>query len=134
MQIIITKTDKEELLVEFNNGVSEETLTFSTAIAMFFGGLEGVVQKALKEFKGSKEAKALFEEKTYDSLDTFFSILLANLFPNIDPHKFDLTSAAIVKAQDEIIEEAYSKGKTYDEALKAYEEKALEYIKKRKAQ
>ena len=52
-------------------------------------------------------------------------------FPDIQPREFDLSDAGLLYAQDKIIEDAAKKGITYDEALKKYEEKAKEYVRKK---
>lgn len=69
-------------------------------------------------------------EDLYDSMDYLFYKFMERTFPDIQPREFDLTDAAVLYAQDQIIKRAEKKGITYDEALKQYEDKAKAYVKK----
>ena len=65
-------------------------------------------------------------------MDSCFAIALKNIFPGIDPAEFDLSDAAIVYAQDQIINKALDEGKTWEEVKNEYENLAVEYINARK--
>ena len=68
----------------------------------------------------------------YDVLDDGFSNFLSKVFPEIDVNEFNLSAAAIVYAQDQIIQKAEAEGKTYKEMLAEYEAVADKYIKEKR--
>lgn len=70
-------------------------------------------------------------EDLYDSIDYLFYKFMERTFPDVQPREFDLSDAGLLYAQDKIIDEAAKKGMTYEEALKHYEAKAKEYVKKK---
>lgn len=77
------------------------------------------------------------EEVEYLSLrlEEVFGRCFFNIFPEYAPqegNEFDLCDAAIIKAQDDIIKEAEATGKTFQEVLQSYNEKAKEYVNARK--
>ena len=68
----------------------------------------------------------------YDIVDDGFANLLKKVFPEIDVGEFDLTAAAVVYAQDQIIQKAEKEGKTYKEMLDEYEKVADKYIQEKR--
>jgi hypothetical protein len=54
-------------------------------------------------------------------------------FPDVQPREFDFSDAAMLYAQDKIIEEAHRKGLSFEEAMKKYESRAKEYVRQKKA-
>lgn len=104
-----------------------EGMLYSEIFAMLMQSLEAVTRETVKDITDAEDREIIF-----DTIDAAFGRFLRNVFPDIDPHEFDLTDAAIVKAQDEIINDAHKRGITFEQALKEYEDKAKEYIDARK--
>lgn len=98
-------------------------LSFDGIIAFSMSFMESACKDFLKANKD--EAESL-----YDSMDYLFYKFMERVFPDVQPREFDLSDAGLLYAQDMIINEAAKKGMTYDEALKHYEAKAKEYVKK----
>lgn len=113
----------DEVTVEF-----KESTSFIDAVDLVMTGLEALVGHFIDTTGMEIEDK----ERLYDDIDSLFGKFLQKVFPDINPREFDLTDAAIVKAQDEIINDAHARGITFDEALREYEDKAKEYIDARK--
>lgn len=130
MRIIISDTAEGEVLVEFEKTFNEEQgISFGDIYARFMVGLEGAVRTILKEVP-VKDKKA-FREHMYDVLDDGFGNFLTKVFPEINVGEFDLTAAAVVYAQDQIIQKAEAEGKTYQEMLDEYEAIADAYVKEK---
>lgn len=104
-----------------------EGMLYSEVFATLMQSLEAVTRETVKDITDAEDREIIF-----DTIDAAFGQFLRNVFPDIDPHEFDLTDAAIVKAQDEIINDAHKRGITFEQALKEYEDKAKEYIDARK--
>ena len=88
-------------------------------------GLSEVTVKLLKEVD-TEDREAL-----YMSLDAVLQRFLLDMFPEFelaDDEKFTLSDAALIKAQDDIINEAHKEGITFNEALARYEREAEEYF------
>lgn len=109
-----------------NVGFDEE-MFYGDVFDLLMKSLETVTKEAVQRITEAKDRETLF-----DAIDAAFNIFLREVFPDIDPHEFDLTDAAVVKAQDEIINDAYERGITFEQALQEYEDKAKEYIDARK--
>lgn len=126
MEIRLVKVD-DKVEVECSAGAPEsEPMNYEHIVTMLMAGLDGATRTILKD---SDEKLQSF---LYDQLDGIFGAFLERLFPNIDPDEFTLTEAAIVKAQDEIINEAFNREITLEEALKEYEDKAKAYVEQRR--
>lgn len=130
--MIITIKDIESGEVE----IAAEKQFFDTEDANFeqiyqrlMVALEGITEEFLKTIEVSDKDK--FRQNMYDILDGGFGQFLKKVFPEIKLGDFDLTAAAIVKAQDEIIREAAEQGISYEEMLDKYNELANEYVKAR---
>lgn len=104
-----------------------EGMLFSETFSLLMQALEAVSREVVKDITDTEDRETIF-----DAIDAAFGQFLRSVFPDIDPHEFDLTDAAIVKAQDEIINDAHKRGITFEQALKEYEDKAKEYIDARK--
>lgn len=104
-----------------------EGMLYSEIFDTLMQSLEAVTRETVKDITDAEDREIIF-----DTIDAAFGQFLRNVFPDIDPHEFDLIDAAIVKAQDEIINDAYKRGITFEQALKEYEDKAKEYIDARK--
>ncbi len=127
MEIKLVKVD-DVVEVECNSGPAEnERMNYETIVAMLMAGLDGATRTILSENTDEK-----LESYLYDRLDGIFGSFLERMFPSVDPDEFTLTDAAIVKAQDEIINEAFVREITLEEALEEYENKAREYVAQRR--
>lgn len=123
MKILIKTTANGELEVRY-----DKLKSLDDAVSMLCGALDATVRQVLP----SLETEEL--SKLYDDLAEVLDHLLTTLFPEFNElNEFDMTDAAIVYAQDQIINDAHKKGITLQEALQRYENKAQEYIAKRRA-
>lgn len=134
MKIQITTTpDNVSVLAE--KTVPDEKVTYDMIVAALVGALDAYTKEFLSDLPFKKEEgfdEAVFREATYDKLDMVFNRFLRIVFPEIEPEKFDLSAAAIVKASDEIIDEAIKRGVSWEQVKEEYEKKAEEYIDARK--
>lgn len=127
MRIIITDTNDGEVLIEFEKNLNEEPgASFGEVYSRLMCALEGAIKTMLEEAP-VKDKKA-FQEHIYDIIDDGFGRLLEKVFPDIDVNEFNLSAAAIVYAQDQIIEKAEKEGKSYQEMLDEYEKIADRYV------
>lgn len=126
MEIKITRVDDTVEVECFNGAAENNAMGYPEIVAMIMAALDGATITMLKDCD-EKQRSVL-----YDSLDNVFSNFLSRVFPEIDPEEFTLIDAAIVKAQDEIINDAFERGISLDDALKEYHDKALEYVNQRR--
>jgi hypothetical protein len=127
MRIIITDTNDGEVLIEFEKTFNEEPgASFRDVYSRLMVALEGAITTILNE--ADVPDKKAYREHMYDMIDDGFGNLLAKVFPEIDVNEFNLTAAAIVYAQDQIIQKAEAEGKTYQQMLDEYEKIADKYI------
>lgn len=118
-QINITLTDDERIAVDFGK---DSGTCLHDLIAIFFAVLENSTKQVIDD--ADQDTK----EYLYDLYDGIFYTFMEKVFPDIQPRDFDLSDAAILYAQDQIIKRAEKKGMTFDEALEWYENKAKEHI------
>ncbi len=127
MKITISDVESGEVELRVDKQVfDKEEPTFEQIYMRMMVGLEGFTKQFLDEV--DVPDKQSFREHMYDMLDGGFSQFFKKVFPEIRLGDFDLTAAAIVKAQDEIIQEAESEGKTYEEILDKYNDIANRYV------
>lgn len=130
MRIIISDTEKHEIEVSVEKQFFDsEEPTFEQIYMRLMAALEGVTCRML-DITEVPDPKS-FRQHMYDIIDGGFSQFLKKVFPEIKLGDFDLTAAAIVKAQDEIIQEATDNGMTYEEVLDKYNDIANDYVKAR---
>lgn len=115
--------DEEGLITECQSE-GDVKLSFDGIIAFCMSFMESACKDYLKAHKNDAE-------DLYDSLDYLFYKFMERTFPDVQPRDFDLSDAGLLYAQDKIIEDAAKKGISYDEALKKYEAKAKEYVRKK---
>ena len=96
------------------------------SIAIFFSILEGATHQALDD--APNDAK----EYIYEHYNAVFDLFLRNVFPEPPEGFFDISDAALMYAQDSLIEDIEKKGMTFEEALEGYEKRAKEYLNKRR--
>lgn len=130
MRIIISDSEKHELEINVEKQFFDvEEPTFEQVYMRLMSALEGITTKMLNE-TDVPDPKS-FRQHMYDILDGGFGQFLKKVFPEVKLGDFDLTAAAIVKAQDEIIQEATDNGLTYQEVLDKYNDIANDYVKAR---
>lgn len=130
MRIIISDSEKHELEINVEKQFFDvEEPTFEQVYMRLMSALEGITAKMLNE-TDVPDPKS-FRQHMYDILDGGFGQFLKKVFPEVKLGDFDLTAAAIVKAQDEIIQEATDNGLTYQEVLDKYNDIANDYVKAR---
>lgn len=131
MRIIITDTNEGEVMIEFEKNFNEEKETsFREVYARLMCALEGAITTILEE--APVKDKAAFRSHMYDLIDDGFGNLLDKVFPEIDVNEFNLSAAAIVYAQDQIIQKAEKEGKTYQQMLDEYEKIADKYVQEKR--
>ena len=131
MRIIISDISSGEVDIRFEKTFSEEPgANFQEVYSRLMAALEGAIRELIKTTPAS-DRKA-FESHLYDVLDAGFGNLLTKVFPEIDINQFNLSAAAIVYAQDQIINKAEAEGKTYQEMLDEYEAIADKYIQEKR--
>ena len=127
MKIIISDVNEATVNVDFEYEPEEKgEITFPEIFSRMVSAMEGVLSTT------SEKMPEDLKQQFFDNLDMIFTNLLYKVFPDIDPTEFDLSDAAIVYAQDQIIQKAEKEGKTYNEMLKEYEDLAEKYIEERR--
>lgn len=89
-----------------------------------------LMETAVKDF-GSKPENVAHLTDLYDAIDAVFYRFMERSFPGIQPRAFDLSDAAVLYAQDMIIEKADKEGIDFNAALKAFEEEAKSYVRQK---
>ena len=127
MRVIITDLQPGEVDIRFEKTLAEEPgISFQDVYARLMVALEGTINSFIEKVPAKDKAK--FREYLYDLLDDGFGNLLTKVFPEINVNEFNLSAAAVVYAQDQIIQKAEKEGKTYHEMLDEYEKIADKYI------
>lgn len=127
MRIIISDVDTGEVEISFQKSFhDEQDVTFPEVYGRLMAALEGIVNTFIDSVPAT-DGQA-FKEHLFNTLDGGFANFLYKVFPDIDPGEFDLSDAAIVYAQDQIINKAEAEGKSYKEMLQEYEALADAYV------
>lgn len=122
MDYLKLKVEDNDIVEVISEG--DVKLSFDGVIAFCMSFMEHACSDYLKGHGGDAE-------DLYDTMDYLFYKFMERTFPDIQPREFDLSDAGMLYAQDMIIEEALKKEISYEEALKQYENKAKEYVKKK---
>lgn len=131
MKIIIQDITPGEIDISFEKSLAEENeVSFQDVYERLMVALEAVTKEVIK--KTPAKDRQSFKNHFYDILDDGFGRLLEKVFPEVDVNKFNLSAAAIVYAQDQIIQKAEAEGKTYQEMLDEYEAIADKYIQEKR--
>lgn len=122
-----------KILLELNEetnytklSIEEGEATLDTIVAILLSGLDAVLSSSLD---GADSDTRL---DMYESTCALFDKLLERVFPDIEADTMDFSDAAVLYAQDLIIERAEKEGKSYDEVMKAFEKEAKEYIENKR--
>ena len=132
MQLILTVGD--DLAFKANKTTPDEEITFDLVFSTLLSAIASYSKLHLDAVNSelTPDDMEAYENDLYDRMDSCFTHALKNIFPGIDPAEFDLSDAAIVYAQDQIINKALEEGKTWEEVKNEYENLAVEYINARK--
>lgn len=114
----------EDGLVTGVDNSSDAQLSLDGMIAFCLASMEGACNEILS--KNPEQAVDL-----YESMDSLFYTFMKRTFPDIQPREFELSDAAVLYAQDMIIEKAEKDGIPFHKALKKYEEEAKAYVKQK---
>lgn len=129
MKLVIT-TNNEAITDIKMEDVAKGDVTYNNLLAINLSFMEALTKQFMEEVL--KEEPECSFEGLYDDLNTLFDQFLRRTFPDVKPLAFDLSDAAILYAQDKIIETAEKKGITYEEAMRKFEMKAKEHIRQRR--
>lgn len=127
MRIIITTDTKKEIVEKMDFEDVKDKVTYDDLVSIFLLLLESITTQFISETEVGQEGK----EYLYDMLDTLFYTFMQRTFPTVQPREFDLTDAALIFAQDQIIELADKEGISFQQAVKKYETKARKYVKQK---
>ena len=123
MKIIIEANDEGQVKAL---NIEDGKCSLDELIAILFEVLDAGTRKVLE--KAPDEVKSY----TYEHFNAIFDLFLRNVFPEAPEGYFELSDAALLYAQDKIIDEAEKKGITFEEALEKYEKRATEYVRQKR--
>ena len=127
---IILKVDESTLKdIQFED-MAKGDVTYNNLLAINLSLMEAFTKHFMEEVL-KEEPEADFTG-LYDDLNTLFDMFLRRTFPEVRPLAMDLSDAAILYAQDKIVEIAEKKGISYEEAMEKFEKKAKEHIRQRR--
>lgn len=122
---LILNVNDEGVITEANfDGDTKLSLDGAIAFSMAF------METVIRDF-GSKKENIPYLTDLYDSLDAIFYTFMERTFPGIQPRDFELSDAAVLYAQDMIIELAEKEGIPFEKALKKYENEAKAYVQQK---
>lgn len=125
MKFILNFDDSnEDRLVDYEvEGTGRVSL--DSLISGLFCVMDGIT-------KGFLENHPDAHDDLYEHYNGVFDLFLRRVFPEPPEGYFELSDAALLMAQDQIIEEADKKGISFQEALDKYEKRAKEYLRQKK--
>lgn len=121
MKLTIDITEKGTVLN------SEGGISYDELVSICMAILEHSTKTYIKEHKLKQHEK----ESLYDALDTIFYRFMERAFPGIQPRDFDFSDAAVLFAQDMIINKARAENKTFEQVMKEFEAEAKAYVKQK---
>ena len=127
---IILKVDEASLEDIKIEDAAKGDVTYNNLLAINLSLMEAFTRHFMEEVR-KEEPEADFTG-LYDDLNTLFDMFLSRTFPEVKPLAMDLSDAAILYAQDKIVEIAEKKGITYEEAMEKFEKRAKEHIRQRR--
>lgn len=113
----------------FEKTTDSEVIGLDDILATLFCVMEATTEEVKKQM--NEDEKYMLSVQ----IEELFGRCFYKMFPEYAPQEgeeFNLCDAAIIKAQDDIINDAANRGITFEEALKHYNEKAREYVNARK--
>lgn len=121
MKVILELRDDKATKVDVEGKASYDEL-----VAVLFAALQGFTEILVED--AAKEGEDITLD-VYESLTAIFESFLQAALPNISKNPFEFSDAAVLYAEDLIIERAEKEGKTFEEVLKAFEDEARIYVK-----
>ena len=120
---VITNEKDSTLSVACSVTESEEKISTWDVVGVLLDALEGVVERELEEHdEDLEEAKDWY----HDLITRLFTHTVMELFPE---HKdFELSDAALIKAQDEILKEISESGEDVETVLARYNKAGEDYV------
>lgn len=120
---IIIEADSEKITNIAFEEVEDGQNTYENLTAILFCVIENYTRQTLESYPDELD-------DIWDYIAGACDALCIKLFPA--PEKgFDLSDAAIIYAEDQIIKRAEKKGITFEEALAQFEKKAEKYVAER---
>ena len=120
---IIIEADIDKVTSIAIEEAEEGQATYENLTAILFCIIENFTKQVLDEHPDDMN-------EIWDYVAGACDRLCIKLFPEPDS-KFELSDAAIIYAEDQIIKRAEKKGISFEEALAQYEEKAQKYVAER---
>lgn len=120
---IIIEADPEKVTGIAIEEAEEGQATYENLTAILFCIIENYTKQVLEAAPDDHDA-------IWDYVAGACDNLCIRLFPAPE-NGFELSDAAIIYAEDQIIKRAEKKGISFEEALAQYEKKAQEYVAKR---
>lgn len=127
---IILKVDEASLEDIKIEEAAKGDVTYNHLLAINLALMEAFTRHFMEEVL--KDNPDMDFTGLYDDLNTLFDAFLQRTFPEIKPLAMDLSDAALLYAQDKIVELAEKKGLTYEEAMEKFEKRAKEHIRQRR--
>lgn len=121
---IIIDTNKDGVVTNFD--IKGGKCSIDELFAVFFSILDPIVKKAVKDV-GNEELTLW-----YDYINSVFETFFRSIFPELPEGVMELSDAAVLYAQDKIIDEAEKKGLTFQEAMAKFESRAKEYVRQKR--
>ena len=118
----IIETDHDRV-TNVNIEDADGQATFENVMAIIFCVVENII-------KNTVDANPDDYNEIWDYVSGACDQLCLRCFPESEG-SFDLSDAAILYAEDQIIKRAEKKGISYEEALAQYEKRAQEYVAKK---
>lgn len=124
---IIIDTDKDRITNLSFEDADDGQATYENITAIIFCILENLTLQVKDSLTNKADINGLWEY-----VGGACDQLCLRCFPD-DPSEagFELSDAALIYAEDMIIQSAEKKGMTFEEALKEYEDKAKAYVAER---
>ena len=120
MRIIIETKDDALSNVKIEDG----SCNLDDMVAIFFSVITAAVKTALSK----EDAPEDLYNYLYEHFSAVFDLFFRKVFPDMPKGYFELSDAALLYAQDQIINDAEKNGKTFEEALADFEKKAKEAL------
>lgn len=120
---IIIEADTDKVTSIAIEEAEEGQATYENLTAILFCIIENFTKQVLDEHPDDMN-------DLWDYVAGACDRLCIKLFPEPDS-KFELSDAAIIYAEDQIIKRAEKKGISFEEALAQYEKKAQDYVAKK---
>ena len=121
---IIIESDKDKVTnVAFENA-DDGQACYENVTAIIFCVLENFTKQVINALGDNQEEI----DGLWDYVAGACDQLCIRCFPKPSESSFELSDAALIYAEDQIIKRAEKKGISFEEALQQYEEKARKYV------